>query len=442
MSVVSSPRIKKRSGFRDFREIGLGNLVSRGGTFVFFALLTLVTRKLGFASYSFTFAVISVSQVLLSLDFGIGGLATTMSAGGANPTQMLRAMRPMLNRALRLQALLLLTVGVVEAAIFSRQTEQSAIVVFTLVIVQMLLTYAANSLVVYERLLFGAGRGREIANSSLWAVLSACAVLLASLGLPAPVRPFLSVTASIGLVAVSRLRARTLVRRADRSSDFDGHHPVVDISVARRHWILQLCALASFGSDQIVVSALSSRNESAAFAAHARYFQIGAAVMSVVIMTVWPMIGKAMRRGDVRQTRKIYFWSSVFAVSASAVFCAPMLFGWFPVAIFRSGQVRLSALAIPMSLWFVAMQWGQLLSQVQAALRDLKFQVRVGLVMASANLVTSIILCRRFGPQGAVWGSLLWYPLIVIVPVTYRLRTKDLWLAAIEPTGEDSLAPR
>jgi O-antigen/teichoic acid export membrane protein len=428
MSPITLQKSPYQTTFRRLSELSFANMVARIGTFAVFILLTVITRELGTAKFTLTFTLLTVTQVLLTLDFGVGGLATSATSFGISTAEAMTQLRPLLKRSVRAMGLLLVLVGIGEVLVLSRLRGCPLRSLVSLVVVQMGLLFWANRLVVYERLLFGAGRGFALAGASMWGMAGACSLLVVSMVAPASLLPAFAIASTVILVGFTRFRAQSIVLAEAKSSETRSKVGFeIDTSLAKRFWILQLCALSSFGVDQLVVSSLGSKDEAATFAAHSRYFQIAAAVVSTIIMSMWPTIAGCLRGGHASGARNIYSRATVLTICGSSLLCVPILTGWFPIDLLRKGQKPSEQLLIPMTIWFVLFNWGQLLNQVQAALQDLKFQVRIAVAMAVVNLVLSIVFCWLFGPVGVVWGSLASYPAIVIFPVTKRLANIDAW---------------
>ena len=420
----------------------MGNVVVRAGSMVIVAMLTLTTRGLPGPTYAATLALVTVAQLLATLDFGVGAVAVSLTASGGTPGDVVDYLWPLRRRALQRTIAMLAIVGVVEFAVFADSGASALRTntrLFGLIAIQLICIGTSIALSPFERAAFGAGRGIVLARSSAIGLVAGSLILGANLLMPTGMRPIGAVTGACAWIATQRLVCWRLVRRPiSEGSGVSPRAPVgIEISDrVRQFWILQLLSMLSFGIDQLVVAALRNDGESASFAAHSRYFQVGTAIVSVVVMSVWPPLASLAGRGRVTEARRTYTVTSYATVIASVLFSAPLLLGLFPISIFRAGEHLDWALAIPMSVWFVLLQWGQLLGQVQAALGDLRFQVRVGAAMAATNLATSVVLCAAIGPAGVVWGSVVSYPLIVLIPVFRRLRRSAVW------AGASSLLPR
>jgi O-antigen/teichoic acid export membrane protein len=194
---------------------------------------------------------------------------------------------------------------------------------------------------------------------------------------------------------------------------------------------LQLCGATAFGFDQLVVSTLLSPSEAASFSAHSRFFQIGAAFLTVAIASVWPPISAAISRSDFAGARQTYARAVIVVSVAAVCWTVPMLSGLVRVSLFKSGEQNHLGLILPMALWFVLWQVGVLIGQVQAALRDLKYLVKIGCLMAATNVFLSVLLCLQFGAVGVVWGSIISYPIIVLIPTLRRLGKSSFWKSAL-----------
>jgi hypothetical protein len=286
----------------------------------------------------------------------------------------------------------------------------------------------------YERILYGTRSARHLAKASIHGTAFSCVVLLIASNLTRDLLPLFVLIAMLGGPLVSLITNRAEVSKLNSRTLPEGEFSPASAEHkqrAKHFWILQLCGATAFGFDQLVVSTLLSPSEAASFSAHSRFFQIGAAFLTVAIASVWPPISAAISRSDFEGARRTYTRAVIVVSLAAVCWTVPMLSGLIRVSFFKSGERNQLGLILPMALWFVLWQVGVLIGQVQAALRDLKYLVKIGCLMALANVFFSVLLCLQFGAAGVVWGSIISYPIIVLIPTLRRLGKSSFWKSAL-----------
>ena len=123
-----------------------------------------------------------------------------------------------------------------------------------------------------------------------------------------------------------------------------------------------------------------------------------------------------MRRGLVR--------SLALTVAVATVLSVPLVVaGPWVVEVMGRGAVGTSwSLLVGLGLWTVMGATGTTFAMALNGLGALRFQVVVASVMAVVNLALSIVLARRVGVAGVVWGTVVSYGLIVGVPSVVLVR--------------------
>jgi hypothetical protein len=421
---------------RDIFALVSSNTVARFGSLALAVLLARATRALSEVEYALTFTAIAAAQMMISLDRGLGSLAVDLTARGIRLGLVVEMLHPLREKLRRLLRLALPAAAVIEYLIFRPRNMPTTFLhvpTASLVFVQLMLVGFVINFGVYERVLYGSRSARDLSKASAVGLLFSGLLLLVANRLPNSVVPGLAIVAVFGGVLVARSinRIQVAKRQTNRSdSEVPGQCiSDVDVGRARSFWILQICGVTAFGFDQLVVSVFRDANEASTFSAHSRYFQIGASFLSVVITSVWPPMSAAISRADFLGARRLYFFAVFVVAAAATIWSVPVLVGLLPVSIFKIGEASNKNLLIPMAIWFVVFQVGALLGQVQAAVRDLKFQIRTACRMAVANAVLSVVFCWKFGAAGVVWGSLLSYPILVLIPVLRRFRPAGFWTA-------------
>jgi hypothetical protein len=417
-----------------FRLVGVG-LITKFGSLLFFGYATLITRRLDTKVYSTLFSCIAVGQILLTIDMGIGMTIVTAVSRGVSTESTLASLaerRKFLHRSF-LCCFPFILLG--EYLVFTKGEADSrdSLTVVLMLLVQSVLVLIGIRCGPYERILFARNEAKNLVISSSFSIVGGLFLLYSST-LSAEFAAVFCAAAFFAVSSLSRVWSffavsnikLNLRRRTNNQKQSVGSLG----KIAGSFWILQLCGMVSFGIDQFVVAVLRSPQESANFAAHARYFTLGSSLMALVSTNLLPPLSAALERGESVAARTLsrviggaigllcIAWSSLFLLKI------------VPLSIFRTEGVESQSLSIALSVWFVLSQLGVVLAQIQAALLDLEFQVKVAVRMAVLNLVCSLIFCRLFGAIGVVYGSVIPYALLVFVPVSRRLFSDDLWAAS------------
>jgi hypothetical protein len=418
---------------RDIASLIGSNAIARVGSLLIAILLARATRSLSEEAYAMTFTAIAGAQMMISLDLGVGSLAVDLAARGIDVYRVVGILKKLRARLRNVLLCSLPVAAVAEYFLLSQREGESAlhldVGVAVLVALQVALVGVVIHFGAYERILYGARSASQLSRASIVGLVFSGAVLFAAMNLPSRVVPALAIVAVFGGLFVSRAISRRHVRNSSgfTASEDPGSVSAEESRRARSFWILQLCGVTAFGFDQLVVAALRP-SEAAGFAAHSRYFQIGASVLSVVITSVWPPMSAAISRRDFLGARRLYLLAAGIVAAAATIWSVPLVAEVFSVSLFKVGEENNLALLAPMALWFVVFQVGALLGQVQAAVRDLRYQIKTACRMSIANVVLSVVLCWRFGSVGVIWGSLISYPALVLIPVLRRFQDRSFWL--------------
>ena len=407
-----------------------GTVIGRVAMFAQFGLVTLLTRGLDRNVFAWTFTVVNVALVASSVDRGVGAVVVGLASRGEPIRRLLELTRPMRVKLRRTSVVVAGVLFVGELAVLGRGSTRLSTLVGLLVL-QTVAIVAILGLVPYERTAYGQQRVGLIARATLVSVLITSAVGLLCAGSGIPV---LRDIAPALILMMQPVTARAIMFRSVMSeaapaisSAATADETKDRLLVESRHFfVIQMAWTASIGIDQLLVSLLRPESQAVEFAAHARWFLLAQAVVTVVSANVWPVISSTLAKGSVDVARRVFAWATVAVVSASIVIALPPLVGLVPPGLFLMGATYRQSLLIPMMLSFVVMQWGQLLGQVQAAVRDVRFQSQVIVPATIANVVASVVLCLVIGPEGAPWGTVLSYP-VVLVLGSMRLANPAVW---------------
>src|SRR5450755_3957705 len=186
---------------------------------------------------------------------------------------------------------------------------------------------------------------------------------------------------------------------------------------------LQVSWVLAFASDNLIIDRVLGPPSVTEYAVPYRAFTAVATMAVLPMLALWPAYTDAFARNDhdwLRRTfvRTLIAMSSVgIALGLAAlVFARPILHAWIGNDTHFS-----NALLWGFALWLPTYCAGNALAVYFNALDIVRFQVITVGVMVVANVVLSIVLVHIWGVSGAIYGSLISYAALVIVPSLWYL---------------------
>ena len=170
-----------------------------------------------------------------------------------------------------------------------------------------------------------------------------------------------------------------------------------------------------------------------------RAFTAVATLAVLPMLALWPAYTDAYARNDHNWLRRT-FTRTLVAMSAVGValgafalaFARPILHAWV------GNDTRLSTgLLWGFALWLPTYCAGNALAVYLNALDIVRFQVAAVGAMVVANVILSILLVRAWGISGAIYGSLISYAALVIVPSAWFL-PRQLRRLRVSPDATNS----
>jgi O-antigen/teichoic acid export membrane protein len=232
----------------------------------------------------------------------------------------------------------------------------------------------------------------------------------------------LAARAVAGALLVARARARSV--RAGGEVVAVTEPARLLLSVGARFFLLQLAMAVAFTSDQVVVARVLGADAVVSYAVPFRLFAMISGVTALAARPLWPAYAEAAARGDAAWVRRGLVRSLALTVAVATVLSVPLVVaGPWAVEVMGRGAVGTSwSLLVGLGLWTVMGATGTTFAMALNGLGALRFQVVVASVMAVVNLALSIVLARRVGVAGVVWGTVVSYGLIVGVPSVVLVR--------------------
>lgn len=174
-------------------------------------------------------------------------------------------------------------------------------------------------------------------------------------------------------------------------------------------FVLQCAVVASYTSDNIVISQVRGASAVAAYAVPQKLFGFISLVVGMALTPLWPAYGEAIARGDVAWIRKAFMgslWLSLALTVPSSLVL--LLAGRRILAFFFGKSLHASTLLLAvLALWAIINSVSNSVGILLNGLGIMRIQMFVAPVASGINLAFSIYLTRRYGVVGVCLGSLV-----------------------------------
>jgi O-antigen/teichoic acid export membrane protein len=187
---------------------------------------------------------------------------------------------------------------------------------------------------------------------------------------------------------------------------------------------LQLAAAVAFSSDNLIVTQLLGPVAVAQYSVAQRVFIVLPALLSVAAVSLWPAYGEALVHSDRPWIRRMLVRSTLFAVGITAIGSLLILAASHLIFGFLIGPALIPplALSVGFAVWAVLYAFGNVASMLLNAANVILFQVIAASVMAVTSIVLKIELGRTYGVAGIIWGTVIAYGLLSVLPTLLYLR--------------------
>ena len=170
---------------------------------------------------------------------------------------------------------------------------------------------------------------------------------------------------------------------------------------------LQMAAIAIFQTDKVVISSVLGGESVAGFAIVGRLYLQAYGVFALALATLWPAYGEAARRGDIAWVRRSLRRSIVLGAGVVLMCGLVMFFLGDPVIRIWTRNPALSVskpLVIAMTALFLCRTLVECQSVFLNGASVFLPQVVLLVVNAALNLVSAVLLAKKFGVIGVAWS--------------------------------------
>jgi O-antigen/teichoic acid export membrane protein len=188
-------------------------------------------------------------------------------------------------------------------------------------------------------------------------------------------------------------------------------------------FVLQLSMVVAFSSDSIVVAQVLGASAVPEYAVPFRFFSIPVALTAMALAPLWPAYGEAIARGDVDWVRRTLaaVTKGAFGFSLVTAVILTLTGGWV-IEMWVGGRISPSIpLLIGFGIWMVQSAVGNSIAMLLNGANELRFQAAAAAAMAVLNVVASIWLTQQIGVAGVVWGTVVTYAALVLLPMAFYL---------------------
>ncbi|MHB8059239.1 MAG: MATE family efflux transporter [Gaiellaceae bacterium] len=224
--------------------------------------------------------------------------------------------------------------------------------------------------------------------------------------------PLIGSAANFALLVRKRPALRPRLRRAER------RHAKTLLRSGSLFFFLQLALVIGFSTDNFVAAQVLGPSAVTQYAVPRRLAFAGITLLTVFLAPLWPAYAEALARHDrgwvLRTLRRSMIVATVTAIAGATVF---LFAGRDIIRVWSRGEVVPSrGLLLGFAIWIVLASAGAALAMFLNAAHIVGIQVVFSSLMAIANITLSIVLARKIGVAGIIWGSVISYFVFVVCP--------------------------
>jgi len=186
-------------------------------------------------------------------------------------------------------------------------------------------------------------------------------------------------------------------------------------------FIMQVAMTAAYQADNIVVAQILGANMVAQYAVPMKLFMIAPALLSIIVAPLWPAYGEAISRGDIDWVRTAFKRSLVFGLAA--MIPANLLlvgFGHQIIHAWVGSQINPSwILLLGLGSWGILNGLNWPLAMFLNGINVVRFQAVCACFNAVLSLLLGILLTRKIGIAGTVYGMVFAQILCILAPLAF-----------------------
>jgi O-antigen/teichoic acid export membrane protein len=201
-------------------------------------------------------------------------------------------------------------------------------------------------------------------------------------------------------------------------SNFSWHTSKEILGMGILFFSLQLAMAVGYQSDNLVIAQVLGADSVSQYAIPLKLFQLIPTVSGFLMFSLWPAYGEALARGDIDWIKNTY-WRSLRLTVACVVPCAViLLIVATPIIHLWVGKSITPTILLLAGLTIGSIV-NSMIGPVSAFMngtRLLAFQAVTWSIMAGTNLGISILLTKKIGLSGVIYGSVVTQVLFILIP--------------------------
>jgi O-antigen/teichoic acid export membrane protein len=187
--------------------------------------------------------------------------------------------------------------------------------------------------------------------------------------------------------------------------------------------VLQLAVAVAFTSNSIIIAAMLGPSAVATYAVVAKLFMVPTVLVGLALAPLWPAYREALSGGDVLWVRRTFRRSIRLSLSVAGPVSAVLVVLGLPlIGLWVGTSVQPSfGLVLAVGIWTTLGAVGSAISMLLNGAQVMRFQVITAVAMATVSILMSIALTARIGVAGVVWGSIIAFVALSLIPATLYL---------------------
>jgi O-antigen/teichoic acid export membrane protein len=188
-------------------------------------------------------------------------------------------------------------------------------------------------------------------------------------------------------------------------------------------FILQVAGLIAFNSDNLIITHFLGAAEVAPYSVTWRLAGYSAVLQTAIFPSLWPAYSEAYARRDFIWVRRTYWRAVRFALGSTTLAVAGLaLFGrslirWY----IAPSAVPTRSLLLTICLWTLINSVMDLQGCLLIATNRVRLQGTLSAIATVANILISIYLVQRIGTLGVIFGTILSYASLLIIPQAFMV---------------------
>ena len=190
------------------------------------------------------------------------------------------------------------------------------------------------------------------------------------------------------------------------------------IRIGLLFFILQMALALAYSSDNLVAAHFLGPEAVTLYSVPMRMFTAVTLLVSMLITPLWPAFGEAKARGDIlwvkrtlSKSLKLSFFLSLLPTLFLIIYGPTVIHLWVGAEITPP-----LSLLIGQGIWTMLLALGTTMSIFLSGINMYNFLIKTVPIMSIISLILKIFLAEQIGLSGIIWGLVISYILLFIVP--------------------------